>query len=307
MSKITASLTIIASLLALGLGLAPASADIPRSFISANGVDTNDCSRPSPCRRLQVAHDKTVAGGEINMLDPAGYGPLVITKSISIINDGVGSAGILVPAGADGITINAGANGIVNLRGLIIEGAGVGSSGIAVVTAKSVTIQNCVIRNLVNHGIAVVTTTSSNIAVSDTYIANNGRHGIVVQPVGPVPTTNALFNRVESYGNGEAGFVIAGNLLIGHVFIQAFALDSVAAFNQNGYHALGGAQLLNFGVFKSLAFSNANEIVADGAKINLLQSSVVNANFTLINSGQICSYGDNYMEGLVTVCTIPKT
>jgi hypothetical protein len=38
---------------------------------------------------LQKAHDRTNPGGEVNMLDAAGYGSVVISKSISIVNDGV--------------------------------------------------------------------------------------------------------------------------------------------------------------------------------------------------------------------------
>jgi hypothetical protein len=48
----------------------------------------------------------------------------------SIVNDGDGSAGILVPNGGTGITINVGVNNAINLRGLIIEGAGFGLLGI---------------------------------------------------------------------------------------------------------------------------------------------------------------------------------
>ena len=124
MTKIMSSV-FLGTLLALGLSTAPAHALNTRSFISANGLDTNACTRTAPCRTLQKAHDETNAGGEINMLDPAGYGTVTITKSISIVNDGVGSAGVLVPPGGIGITVNAGASDRINLRGLIIEGAGV--------------------------------------------------------------------------------------------------------------------------------------------------------------------------------------
>jgi len=76
-----------ASLLMLGLSN-PAHAFNIRSFVSANGNDANPCTRALPCRTFQVAHDKTSTGGEVNTLDPAGYGTLVITKSISILNEG---------------------------------------------------------------------------------------------------------------------------------------------------------------------------------------------------------------------------
>jgi len=67
------------------------------------------------CRTLAVALTATNAGGEIDVLDPAGYDSLTITKAISIVNDGVGTAGVIVPSGV-GITINAGTSDAVSLR-----------------------------------------------------------------------------------------------------------------------------------------------------------------------------------------------
>jgi hypothetical protein len=131
----------------------PAQALNTRSFISAKGLDANACTRTAPCRTLQKAHDSTSGGGEISILDPAGYGTVIITKAISILNDGVGSAGILVPAGGVGIAINAGATDEVHLRGLIIEGPQRGFVGIQYNTGKSLRMENCVIRNMTSQGI----------------------------------------------------------------------------------------------------------------------------------------------------------
>src|SRR5262245_61723968 len=87
---------------------APAHAQLARTFVSAaDGNDVNDCNRNTPCRTFQAAHDKTLGSGEITVLDPGGYGAVTITKAISIINDGVGEAGVLVSGGLNGITINA--------------------------------------------------------------------------------------------------------------------------------------------------------------------------------------------------------
>jgi len=98
-------------LFALCLPAGPAQAQLARTFVSAaNGNDNNDCGRPTPCRTFQSAHDKTLAGGEITVVDPGGYGAVMITKAISIINDGVGEAGMLVSGGLNGITISAGAS-----------------------------------------------------------------------------------------------------------------------------------------------------------------------------------------------------
>src|SRR5437868_5626900 len=122
MTRIT---LIVAVLLGSGLAVAPAQAQLARTFVSSvNGNDANDCNRPTPCRTFQVAHDKTLPLGEITVLDPGGYGAVTITKGISIINDGVGEAGTLVSGGAIGITVNAGSTDHVSLRGLTVKGIG---------------------------------------------------------------------------------------------------------------------------------------------------------------------------------------
>src|SRR5262245_2868298 len=79
-----------------------------RVFVAAQGSDGNPCTFALPCRTFQHAHDTVAAGGEIDVLDPAGYGALTIRKAISI--QGHGFAGISVTAPAvDAISIFAGA------------------------------------------------------------------------------------------------------------------------------------------------------------------------------------------------------
>src|SRR6266508_4030813 len=119
MTKIMQSLC-IATLLALCLSAAPAQATTFRTFVSAHGSDANACTLPSPCRTFAAALAQTSAGGIIDVLDPAGYGALTITKSITII--GRDWASILVTSG-NAITISANPGDVVNLRGLIIDGA----------------------------------------------------------------------------------------------------------------------------------------------------------------------------------------
>jgi hypothetical protein len=45
----------IGLLLALGLHVAPAQAQLARTFVSSLGNDANDCGRPTPCRTFQRA------------------------------------------------------------------------------------------------------------------------------------------------------------------------------------------------------------------------------------------------------------
>src|SRR5450432_2182927 len=106
----------------------------------------------SPCRSLQYTHDHIVAsGGEIDILDPAGYGAVVINKSISIVNDGVGTAGVQATSGA-AIRITAG--DFVYLRGLNVDGVNAsGQYGIDYNGSGSLDIEDCSVRHFQQTGI----------------------------------------------------------------------------------------------------------------------------------------------------------
>src|SRR5476651_2078625 len=148
-----ASAVLAAAVCCLGAGTAQAASS--RAWVSGHGVDQAGCGAPTaPCRSLQYAHNNAVnAGGEIDILDPAGYGAVSITKSISIVNDGVGTAGVQATSG-NAITINAGAGDRVYLRGLNIDGVnGAANEGVLFNSGKSLTIVNCVVRNFSADGI----------------------------------------------------------------------------------------------------------------------------------------------------------
>src|SRR6266542_1615161 len=130
MTKITSCLS-LAALLALCLHIASAQAGLVRTCVSmAKGSDANassNCHCTMPCRTFATAHNNTLADGEITVLDPGDYGGLTITKSISINNDSGGEASITVSGGTTGIIVNApNGAGYVNLRGLTIQGVGIG-------------------------------------------------------------------------------------------------------------------------------------------------------------------------------------
>jgi hypothetical protein len=129
----------------------------PRAWVSAaKGIDQANCGpAASPCRTFQYALDNVVvAGGEIDVLDPGGYGPLVIGKSITIANDGVGLAGLVQSAaGQDAIKIIASDTDRIVLRGLSIDGGGTGHYGVAISYAGAVLIDHCAISNFASNGI----------------------------------------------------------------------------------------------------------------------------------------------------------
>ena len=304
MTRITASL-ISASLLALTINPGPAQAQPARVFVAAQGSDANLCTFAQPCRTFQHAHDVVVAGGEIDVLDPAGYGAVNITKSLSI--QGHGFSGITV-TGGNAISINAPEDAIVNLNGLLLEGSGTGDFGIGLSTAGFVTITNTVIRRFALSGLGLgprnVLRTAI-INVSNTIVANNGQSGAVVQPFNAQKLTVASFSRVEAYGNGQEGIFINASFTTERVFTTA--VDCVAVGNGfvglfGGVHAKGASALV--GIVRSVVTGNDlfDVFTEDSAVIEIGGSQV----FSWLG-GHIVSYGDNYKrEGFAAETTIPR-
>src|SRR5450432_1294959 len=103
--RLIALLAVAVGFLVPFLASAPANAQATRTWVSGVGDDVNPCSRTAPCKTFAGAISKTSAGGEINVLDPGGFGAVTITKSITIRADHV-AAGVLVSAG-NGINVNA--------------------------------------------------------------------------------------------------------------------------------------------------------------------------------------------------------
>src|SRR5215468_4859147 len=103
---------------------APANAQATRTWVSGVGDDANPCSRTAPCKTFAGAISKTAPSGEINCLDPGGFGAVTITKSITI--DCTGTFGSALVSGTNGIIVNALATDRVTLRGIDVEGLGSG-------------------------------------------------------------------------------------------------------------------------------------------------------------------------------------
>jgi len=305
-----AYLAAVALMFAAALPTTPAQAQNNRSFVSAqSGLDTNPCTRTSPCRTFAHALTQTNAGGEINTLDPGGYGSVTIDRAISIVS-GLGEAGVLVPSGGTGIIINAGASDVVNLRGLIIEGAGIGQNGIVFNTGQTLTIEKCVVRNHTNNGIAFQPNASSKLVVSDTFVANNkGGNGIAVAPSGS-GTVTAVFTRVEVDNNGD-GILVDSTLYLG-TELNATAADSVAAGNTGvGFKVNSNGTGLSLMMFRSVAASNGTGITAQGnfATLRIGQSTVTGntSGWTALLGGAVKSYADNKIDGNESNETAPPS
>ena len=147
-------------------------AQATRTWVSGVGDDANPCSRTAPCKTLAGAISKTATGGEINILDPGGFGAVTITKSITI--DGGGIIGSILSSATNGIIVNA-PNSLVTIRNFSINGAGttLGINGIRVLAVKRLAVENCILSNFSANGIDVNTTTGADVAVSNVTIHNS--------------------------------------------------------------------------------------------------------------------------------------
>ena len=202
-----------------GIALAGhASATLQRTFVGSTGVDTNACSITAPCRGFTAAVAKTTAGGEVIVLDSAGYGPVMITKSISLMAPTGIYAGVTVFSG-DGITVN-GPGIIVVLRGLSINGQG-GGYGILLEQAAHLRIENCVISNMGNGGLLHLAN-GADLTMLDTIVRDNRLTGILVSA-----DTSVVLDHVRSERNGIDGFTMAST----SVGIQATITASTFAYN----------------------------------------------------------------------------
>jgi len=295
------------ALLAVGsLNLTPAHAQPARVFVAAQGSDSNPCTFAQPCLSFQHAHDTVAAGGVIDVLSPADYGAVTITKAISI--QGHGFAGLAVTSGG-GITVNAGASDKVSLRGLLIDGLGSGSTGIGFNTGASLDVQKCLIRNFTANGINFnaatnAPTATSALFVSDTHLAANFNGIRVFAAANWVPT--GTFDRVVAVGNGNAGLQF---LLRGAATAVANFTVSDSDFSNNGVDGVNVAVQTSSPIsvmLRNVVASNNGThgvvVAGPGPSVNpnvvvWITKSTITGNASSIAGGQITSFGDNSIAG----------
>jgi parallel beta-helix repeat protein len=189
---------------------APAMAQATRTWVSGVGDDANPCSRTAPCKTFAGAISKTATGGEINVLDPGGFGGVTITKAITLRSDGV-EAGILV-SNSSGIVINAPTTAKVVIDGLDFEGVGNGLAvhGINIIQARDVLVRNSSIRGFdsaTSSGILVNTAAQSSLTVENCTFFNN-THGISVTSSSGLGAAR-VFNSMIA-GSSVAGIRVSG-------------------------------------------------------------------------------------------------
>ena len=150
-----------------------------RTWVSGVGDDANPCSRTAPCKTFAGAISKTAPGGEIDALDPGGFGALTITKAITIDGGGGQVASVLV-SGTNGIVVQAGPNDIVILRNLRINGIGSGFNGIRFLSGKDLNVENDYIFGFTQNCIDVALNqgTQASVHVINSVVKNCGGTGI---------------------------------------------------------------------------------------------------------------------------------
>jgi len=165
---------------------ASAQAQASRTWVSGTGDDANPCSRTAPCKTFNGAFAKTATNGEISVLDPAGFGAVTITRSVTI--DGRGATGLIMANLVTGVTINladaADSAKTVRLRGLSINGGGNGLTGIKVVAAKRVSIEETVIDGFTQDGVSVASADSVRVFLQAVTIRNVAGTGLSVSGAG---------------------------------------------------------------------------------------------------------------------------
>ena len=189
-------------------------AQASRTWVSGVGDDANPCSRTAPCKTFAGAISKTAVNGEINCLDPGGFGAVTITKSITIDCHEVFAS--ILHSGTNGINIpfdsfaGTDTRKTVNLRNINLQGFDTGLIGLRIFgagTGSFVNIEDCLFNGnfgATATGIADQRTTGV-LNVVNTTIRDMGGAGITIASAGAGPIKATLSNlRVINATNGVA-------------------------------------------------------------------------------------------------------
>jgi hypothetical protein len=238
-------LSILAISLFALLHIDPAAAQSIRTWVSGVGDDVNPCSRTAPCKTFAGAISKTATGGEINCLDPGGFGSVTITKSITISCPSTGTAGITA-AGVFGIIVNTPVGAEVLLEGLDIDGfvngTTPGTHGVRVLSATNVTIQKCSIRNFSQNGVDLNAPAGARVVIIDSLIVGNNA-GVAINGVAGATNVAVVLRTLIDNNNfsvvvGTGGTVfMSASLLFGSDIILAGG--TFTSFGNNAIQGTG--------------------------------------------------------------------
>lgn len=264
-----------------------AGAQATRTWVSGVGDDSNPCSRTAPCKTFAGAISKTATGGEINCIDPGGFGAFTITKSITIdcgLNGLTG--GSILAANTFGISVNA-ANVVVTVRNLSINGVsgGVspGTNGINFVQGSALHLENVKVFGFATSCVNVNTATSVVLTVENSSFSECGPNGMnLVTSSGLV---QADLHNVKMWNSGaSANGITAGNNT------RLLLKDSDVSFANVGLNQLSGSSAL---VSNSNLSFNGTAVQGTSGSIATVSKSTFTLNGLVFGAGNIFSSGDN--------------
>ena len=277
---------------------ATAHAQATRTWVSGVGDDANPCSRTAPCKTFAGAISKTAPCGEIDVLDPGGFGAVTITKCISIETDDASVAGVLV-SGTNGIVIAAGATDVVMIRGLTFDGLGTGLAGIKVISAGAVFVEECWINHFNGNGATTgaaidiepaAPTTNLNVSLREVKVRDNsvaGTFAILIKPAAGI-TVKALLDNVTIENNAGGLRAEAGSTVVVN--------DSKISNNSgNGVTAVGSVIALQ----STLISTNGSNgiLAAGGGTVQISNVSVLDNTGIGLSGSAIVSFKNNSVAG----------
>jgi hypothetical protein len=260
-----------------------AQAQATRTWVSGVGDDANPCSRTAPCKTFAGAISKTAALGEINVLDPGGFGAVTITKSITITSECF-EAGVLV-SGTNGIIISAAAGDKVKLHGLDINGLTTGLSAIKFLSGAQLTVENCWIYEFAQ-GIDVQSTTGGSLYVKDTRITQVPGDAIHLQTSSGFIVANIDNVRLEGNGNGLVATANTfGNITRSSIF-------------QNGTNGLSASASATLNVESCVISHNGTGVnSAAGSGVRLSNATIFNNTTGISAGGAVEGFFNNRVFG----------
>jgi hypothetical protein len=314
MKKISLSFAIAAASLAFVLPAAPAHAQASRTWVSGVGDDANPCSRTAPCKTFAGAISKTALNGEINCLDPGGFGAVTITKSITIDCHEVfasilfsGTNGINIPFSSFAATD---VRKTVRLRNINFNGIDTGIIGIRItgaVAGTTVIIEDCLIDGTFGgaaNGISDERTAGGELYIANTTVRNAGANGILISPGGAAAPAagqriNATLDNVLVLNASVAGIFVSNN---GRVMINR---STISGHSQVGVAAAGALAAIQVNISNTTISNNGLGVGNLGGTITIrLSNNDISFNTTAIQ-GATQSHVNNRLQGNESIGTAP--
>ena len=311
MKTLTRLAAVSAAAVAFAVFATPASAQATRTWVSGVGDDINPCSRTAPCKTFAGAISKTAAGGEINCLDPGGFGAVSIIKSMTI-SCPYTEGGAL--AGGNGITVNLPlTTDTVVIRGLDIFGVNPPTHGIRFINRGTLHVEDTVIRrfNAANSfGISFQPSGAGNLFMRNVTITSNGSGatggGINIQPTGASGNARVLIENSSVLNNANQAIRLDTTGNTSPSGVQVHIEDSRFGGSANGLvvntpvgTTFAGANV-NESTFTNV-FGNVLSVNGSAAVIKIGRSSITNGGTPTViaGGGSIRSYGDNNVQETV--------